>query len=137
MMTVTKFFLYLALMLWLVSGVVACAPKSQGIVRAQRSYDEVFQASLAAVQEAEFTVTSQDREKGAIVAVKRLPTAAGDTMRMTVRINQAPTGLTVVTTVVQPSVTPVTGEKPCKCHVKRFVSALENRLPDVQVVSIE
>jgi hypothetical protein len=124
------------LMLWLMSGVVACAPKAQGVVRAQRSYEEVFQASLAAIQEAEFIVTSQDSATGTIMAVKRLPTAEEDTMRMTVRINRAPAGLTVIATVVHPFGTSATAERPCKCHVKRFVYALENRLPDVQVVSI-
>jgi hypothetical protein len=136
-MTVTKFLPRVALMLWLMSCMAACAVTSHGIVRAQRSYDEVFQASLAAVQEAEFTVTSQDSNTGVIVAVKRLPTAADDMLRMTVRLNRAPTEITVVTKVVQLSGTPVAGEPPCKCHVKRFVSALENRIPDVRVVTIQ
>jgi hypothetical protein len=137
MMTATKFLRYVLLLLWLVSGVVACALKSRGVVHTQRGYDEVFQAALAAVQEAEFTVMSQANAQGVIVAEKLLPAAAGDTMQMTVRINQEATGLTVVATVVQPPGASATGEKPCKCHVKRFVAALESRMPDIQVVSIQ
>ena len=136
-MTATKSLLYGTLLLWLVSGVVACALKSRGVVHTQRGYDEVFQAALAAVQEAEFTVTSQVSRQGVIMAEKQLPAAEGDTMRLTVRIHQEATGLTVVATVVQPTGASATGEKPCKCHVKRFVAALESRMPDIQVVSIQ
>jgi len=136
-MTATKSLLYGTLLLWLVSGVVACALKSRGVVHTQRGYDEVFQAALAAVQEAEFTVTSQVSRQGVIMAEKQLPAAEGDTMRLTVRIHQEATGLTVVATVVQPAGASATGEKPCKCHVKRFVAALESRMPDIQVVSIQ
>jgi hypothetical protein len=136
-MTATKSLRYVALLLWLLSGVVACALKAQGVVRAPHSYDEVFQASLAAVQEAEFTVTSQESAKGTIVAVKRLPAAEGDAMQMTIRFTQAPAGVTVIATVVPTAAVLATGEKPCKCHVKRFVEALEHRMPDVQVVTIQ
>ena len=122
-----------ALLLWLVCGVVACAPKSPGGVRVPRSYDEVVAASLVAIQEAEFVVTSQGDGHGTIVAEKRLSRAEGGTLRMTVSINQEPTGLTVVATVLAQAGPLATGEKPCKCHVKRFVEALEHRLPEVQV----
>jgi hypothetical protein len=126
-----------ALLLWLVYGVVACAPKSQGVVRVPRSYGEVVAASLAAIQEAEFAVTSPENGHGTIMAEKHLPRAEGGTLRMTVSITQGPTGLTVVATVLAPAGPLATGEKPCKCHVKRFVEALEHRLPEVQVLSIQ
>jgi S-adenosylmethionine synthetase len=122
--------------LGLVSGIVACAARSHGVVRVPRSYDEVFAASLAAIQDAEFTVASQERETGTIGAEKRLPSAEGDILRMTVRLTQESTGVTVVATVVPPTGPLATGEKPCKCHVKRFVEALEHRMPEVQVVTI-
>lgn len=137
MIPTKKYFLRGILILGLMSGAVACALKSHGIVRMQRSYDEAFAASLSAIQEAEFTVTSQDRTTGTIVAEKRLPRTARNPMQMTVRLTQAPTGITVVATVVAPAGTLATEEKPCKCHVKRFVAALEQRMPDVQVVSIQ
>jgi hypothetical protein len=126
-----------AFLLWLVCSLAACAPKAQGVVRVPYSYDEVFVASLAAIQEAEFTVTSQQREAGTIRAEKRLPQAEGDILRMTVRITPASAGLTVVATVVPPAGPLTTGEKPCKCHVKRFVAALEQRMPEIQVLSIQ
>lgn len=125
------------MILGLVSGVVACAAISHGVVRVPRSYDEVFVASLAAIQDAEFTVTSQERETGTIGAEKRLPRAEGDILRMTVRLTQESTGVTVIATVVPPTGPLATGEKPCKCHVKRFVAALEYRMPEVQVVTIQ
>ena len=126
-----------ALLLWLAYGAMACAHKSQGVVQVPRSYDEVVAASHAAIQEAEFVVTSQGDEHGIIVAEKRLSRAEGGTLRLTVSINQGPTGLTVVATVLAPAGPLATGEKPCKCHVKRFVEALEHRLPEVQVLSIQ
>ena len=137
MMPRAKYLLLGAMILGFVSGMVACAAISHGVVRVPRSYDEVFAASLAAVQDAEFTVTSQERETGTIDAEKHLPRAEGDSLRMTVRFTQAPTGVTVVATVVPPTGPLATGEKPCKCHVKRFVAALEHRMPEVQVVTIE
>jgi S-adenosylmethionine synthetase len=102
-----------------------------------RSYDEVFAASVAAIQDAEFTVTSQERETGTIGAEKRLPGEAGDVLRMTVRLTQASTGITVIATVVPPTSPLAPEEKPCKCHVKRFVAALEYRIPEVQVMTIQ
>jgi hypothetical protein len=126
-----------ALLLWLVHGVVACATTSQGVVRVPHSYDEVVAAALAAIQEAEFTVTSQEHEHGTIVAEKPLPGAEGGALRMTVSITRAPTGLTVVARVEAPAGLLATGEKPCRCHVKRFVAALEHRMPAVQVLSIQ
>jgi hypothetical protein len=102
-----------------------------------RSYDEAFAVSLAAIQEAEFIVTSQNHATGTIMAKKSLSQAEEEVMQMTVRLTRAPTGITVIATVVAPTGTLATGEKPCKCHVKRFVAALEQRMPDVQVVSIQ
>lgn len=119
------------------SGVVACARTSHGVVRVPQSYDTVFAAVLAAIQDAEFSVTAQEYATGTIDAEKRLPSAEGDLLQMTVRLTQAPTGVTVVTTVVPPAGPLATGEKPCKCHVKRFVAALESRLPEVQLVTIQ
>src|SRR5262245_31720607 len=135
-MPLTKALFLGAMMIGFMSGLVACAALSHGVVRVPRSYDEVFAASLAAVQDAEFTITSQERATGTIDAEKRLLGAAGESLRMTVRLTQAPTGVTVVATVVPPTGPLGTGEKPCKCHVKRFVAALEHRMPEVQVVTI-
>jgi S-adenosylmethionine synthetase len=137
MMPIAKYLLLGAVILGLVSGIVACAARSHGVVLVPRSYDEVFAASLAAIQEAEFTVTSQERDTGTIGAEKRLPRAEGDILRMTVRLTQAQTGVTVVATVVPPTGPLAAGEKPCKCHVKRFVEALEHRMPEVQVETIQ
>lgn len=137
MKPMTRYFLRGALILGLVSGVVACAVSSHGVVRVPRQYDEVFAAALAAIQEAEFTVTSQERATGTIGAEKRLPSNEGDLLRMIVHLTQASTGVQVVTAVVSPDGPLATGEKPCKCHVKRFVAALESRIPEVQVVTIE
>src|SRR5215813_12992608 len=128
-MPLTKALFLGAMMIGFMSGLVACAAISHGVVRVPRSYDEVFAASLAAIQDAEFTVTSQERETGTIGAEKPLPRAEGDILRMTVRLTQEPTGVTVVATVVPPTGPLATGEKPCKCHVKRFVAALEHRMP--------
>ena len=135
-MSMAKCLLLGAMLLGLVSSFVACASIGHGVVRVPRSYDEVFAASLAAIQDAEFTVTSQERETGTIGAEKRLPRAEGDILRMTVHLTQEPTGVTVVATVVPPTGPLAPGEKPCKCHVKRFVEALEHRMPEVQVVTI-
>jgi hypothetical protein len=137
MMSITKYLLLGAIILGLVIGVVACATVSHGVVRVPRSYDEVFTASLAAIQDAEFTVISQERETGTIDAEKRLPRVEGDSLQMTVRLTQAPTGVKVVATAVPPTGPLATGEKPCKCHVKRFIQALEHRIPEVEVVAIE
>jgi hypothetical protein len=137
-MPTVKYLLLGAMILGLVSGIVACTAISHGVVRVPRHYDEVFAASLAAIQDAEFTVTSQDRDTGTIGAEKRLARADGESLQLTVRLTQAPTGgVTVVATVVPPSGPPATAEKPCKCHVKRFVEALEQRIPEVEVVTIE
>jgi len=136
-MSMTKCLLLGTMLLGLMSGVVACARTSHGVVRVPQSYDTVFAAVLAAIQDAEFSVTAQEYATGAIDAEKRLPSAEGDLLQMTVRLTQAPTGVTVVTTVVPPAGPLATGEKPCKCHVKRFVAALESRLPEVQLVTIE
>ena len=137
MRPMTQYLLRGAILLGLVSGVVACAVSSHGIVRVPRQYDEVFTAALAAIQDAEFTVMSQERATGTIGAEKRLPSDEGDLLRMTVHLTQAPAGVKVVTTVVSPDGPLATGEKPCKCHVKRFVAALESRIPEVQLVTIE
>src|SRR6266545_220206 len=137
MMPMAKYLLRRAMILGLSSGMVACAAISHGVVRVPRSYDEVFAASLAAIQDAEFTVTSQEHETGTLGAEKPLPRAEGDILRMTVRLTQEPTGVTVVATVVPPTGPLATGEKPCKCHVKRFVAALEHWLPEVQVMTIQ
>jgi len=137
MMSMTKCLLLGAMLLGLVSGFVACASIAHGVVRVPRDYDEVFAAVLAAIQDAEFTVTSQEHETGTIGAEKRLPSAEGDLLQMTVRLTQAPAGVTVVATVVPPVGPLATGEKPCKCHVKRFVAALESRIPELQLVTIQ
>ena len=133
----TQYLLRGAMILGLVTGVVACAVSSHGIVRVPRQYDEVFAATLAAIQNTKFTITSQKRTTGTIGAEKRLPSNEGDLLRMTVHLTQASTGVKVVTTVVSPDGPLATGEKPCKCHVKRFVAALEARIPEVQLVTIE
>jgi S-adenosylmethionine synthetase len=125
------------MLLGLVSGLVACASISHGVVRVPQAYDTVFTAVLAAIQDAEFSVTAQEYATGTIDAEKRLPRAAGDLLQMTVRLTQAPTGVTVVATVIPPAGPLATGEKPCKCHVKRFVAALEARIPEVQLVAIQ
>jgi hypothetical protein len=125
------------MLLGLVSGIVACASISHGVARVPRGYDAVFAAVLAAIQDAEFTVTSQEHATGIISAEKRLPSAEGDLLQMTVHLTQAPTGVTVVATVVPPAGPLATGEKPCKCHVKRFMAALESRMPEVQLVTIQ
>jgi hypothetical protein len=119
------------------SGVVACARISHGVVQVPRSYDTVFAAVLAAIQEAEFDVTSQEYATGTIDAEKRLSRVEGDLLQMTVHLTRAPTGVTVVATVVPPAAPLPTGEKPCKCHVKRFMAALESRIPEVQLVTIQ
>jgi hypothetical protein len=136
-MSMTKGFLLSAMFLGLISGVVACARISHGVVRVPRSYDTVFAAVLASIQDAEFIVTSQEYATGTINAEKRLPRAEGDLLQMTVHLTQAPTGVTVVATVVPPSGPLAAGEKPCKCHVKRFMAALESRIPEVQLVTIQ
>lgn len=136
-MSITRSLILGAVMCGLVIGVVACTSKSYGIVRVPRSYDEVFTASLSALQEAAFTVTSQERETGTIGAEKPLPRTEGGRLQMTVRLTQAPMGVTVVATAVPPAGPLAEGEKPCKCHVKRFVQALEHRIPEVELVTIE
>jgi hypothetical protein len=136
-MSMTKCLLLGAMLLGLVSSFVACANIARGVVRVPRDYDEVFAAVLAAIQDAEFTVTSQEHKTGTIGAEKRLPSAEGDLLQMTVHLTQAPAGVTVVATVVPPVGPLATGEKPCKCHVKRFVAALESRIPEVQLVTIQ
>src|SRR5262245_10555380 len=137
MMAITKRLLLGTLLCGLMSGVVACARISHGVVQVPRSYDAVYAAVLAAIQEAEFSVTSQEYATGTIDAEKRLPRAEGDLLQMTVQLTQAPTGVTVVATVVPPATPLPTGEKPCKCHVKRFMAALESRIPEVQLVTIQ
>jgi hypothetical protein len=136
-MSMTKCLLLSTMFLGLISGVVACARISHGVVRVPRSYDAVFAAVLASIQDAEFIVTSQEYATGTINAEKRLPRAEGDLLQMTVHLTQAPTGVTVVATVVPPAGPLATGEKPCKCHVKRFMAALESRIPEVQLVTIQ
>jgi hypothetical protein len=137
-MSIAKYLMLGAMTLGLVIGVMGCTTTSHGIVRVPRQYDEVFSASLAALQEAEFTVISQARETGTIGAEKRLPRAEGDRLHMTVRLKQESTGVTtVVATAVPPAGPLAKGEKPCKCHLKRFVQALEHRIPEVEVVTIE
>jgi hypothetical protein len=136
-MPITKYLLLGAMTLGLISGVVACAARSHGVVQVPRDYDEVFVASVTAIQEAEFTVTSQEHDTGTIAAEKHLPSTEGDSLQMTIRLTQVPAGVTVVATVVPPTGLLATGEKPCKCHVKRFVSALEHQIPEVQLETIK
>ena len=66
MRSMTQYLLRSAMLLGLVSGVGACAVSSYGIVRVLRQYDEVFTAARMAIQDAEFTVTSQQCATGAI-----------------------------------------------------------------------
>ena len=136
-MSMTKCLLLGSMLLGLMSGVMACARIAQGVVRVPRGYDEVFAAVCAAIQDAEFSVTSQEYATGTINAEKHLPRAEGDLLQMTVHLTQATTGVTVVATVVPPAGPLATGEKPCKCHVKRVMAALESRIPEVQVVTIQ
>lgn len=136
-MSMTKRLLRSTMFLGLISGVVACARISHGVVRVPRSYDAVFAAVLASIQDAEFMVTLQEYATGTINAEKRLPRAEGDLLQLTVHLTQASTGVTVVATVVPPAGPLATGEKPCKCHVKRFMAALESRIPEVQLVTIQ
>jgi hypothetical protein len=129
---------YMPFLLLLSSLIVSCSAKSQGIVlSANRTYDEIFEASLAAVHETDFSVTSNDIQTGSIVAVKHIDAEDGHDLRMQVRVNRVATGTEVVVTVSRPSGTPAAEAEPCKCNVKSFVYALENRLPDVNVVSIQ
>src|SRR5512145_1212159 len=136
-MSMTKRLLLSTMFLGLISGVVACARISHGVVRVPRSYDAVFAAVLASIQDAEFMVTLQEYATGTINAEKRLPRAEGDLLQLTVHLTQASTGVTVVATVVPPAGPLATGEKPCKCHVKRFMATLESRIPEVQLVTIQ
>ena len=136
-MPLTKYLCLGAMLIGLISGLVACATRSHGVVRVPRRYDEVFAAALAAVQDAEFTILSQERATGTIGAEKPLLGAAGEALRMTVRLTQTSTDVTVVATVVPPTGPLAASEQPCTCHVKRFVAALEHRMPEVQVVTIE
>ena len=133
----TKRLLLSTMFFGLISGVVACARISHGVVRVPRSYDAVFAAVLASIQDAEFMVTLQEYVTGTINAEKRLPRAEGDLLQLTVHLTQASTGVTVVATVVPPAGPLATGEKPCNCHVKRFMAALESRIPEVQLVTIQ
>jgi hypothetical protein len=137
MMSMLKYLLRGTILLGLMSGVVACASVAHGVVRVPRGYDEVFATVLAAIQEAEFIITSQEYATGTINAEKRLPKAEGDLLQMTVHLTQAPTGVTVVATVLPPAGPLPTGEKPCKCHVKRLMAAIESRIPEVQLVTIQ
>ena len=66
MMPLTKCLLLGTMLLGLMSGVVACARTAYGVVRVPRGYDEVFVAVLAAIQDAEFLVTSQEYATGTI-----------------------------------------------------------------------
>jgi hypothetical protein len=136
-MPLTKYLCLGAMLIGLISGLGACATLSHGVVRVPRHYDEVFAAALAAVQDAQFTVLSQERATGTIGAAKPLLEAAGAALRMTVQLTQTSTGVTVVATVVPPPGPRATSEQPCTCHVKRFVAALEHRMPELQVVTIE
>jgi hypothetical protein len=136
-MPLTKYLYLGAMLIGLISGLVACATLSHGVVRVPRRHDEVFAAALAAVQDAEFTVIAQERATGTIGAAKPLLGTAGESLQMTVRLTQTSTGVTVVATVVPPTGPLATSEKPCKCHVKRFVAALEHQMPEIQVVTIE
>ena len=122
-----------AMLIGLITGLVACATLSHGVVRVPRRYDEVFAAALAAVQDAEFTVIAQERATGTIGAAKPLLGTAGESLQMTVRLTPTSTGVTVV----PPTGPLATSEQPCQCHVKRFVAALKHRMPEVQVVTIE
>lgn len=99
-MSMTKRLLLSTMFLGLISGVVACARISHGVVRVPRSYDAVFAAVLASIQDAEFMVTLQEYATGTINAEKRLPRAEGDLLQLTVHLTQASTGVTVVATVV-------------------------------------
>ena len=74
----TKCLLLGTMLLGLMSGVVACTRISHGVVQVPRSYDTVFAAVLAAIQDAEFSVTSQEYATGTIDAEKRSPRAEGD-----------------------------------------------------------
>jgi hypothetical protein len=121
----------------LLGFMAACSITSRGIVRSPSSYEEVFKAAIAAASDSDFLVTSSDIQTGSIVAVKRMDTGSDDVMRMHVMVNRVPTGTEVVVTVVQPPGAQATGDQRCKCRVKRFVYALENRVPDVEVMTIQ
>src|SRR4029450_11455515 len=136
-MPLTKYLFLGAMMIGLISGLVACATLSHGGVRVPRGYDEVFAASLAAVAAAGVAARARERATGTIGGEKPLLGTAGESLRMTVRLTQASTGVTVVATVVPPTGPLATSEQRGKCHVKRFVAALEHRMPEVQVVTIE
>src|SRR5262252_6621273 len=92
-----------AMLIGLISGFVACATRSHGVVRVPRRYGEVCAAANAAAQEAEFTVLAQERATGTIGAAKPLLGTPGESLQMTVRLTQTSTGVTVVTTVGPPT----------------------------------
>jgi len=103
----------------------------QRIGRTPASFDAVFQASMEAVIEANFAVTSADPKTGLIVGERSVVFGRGESTRVNVLVSDAGATREVKASVIYAPGSMVVGGS----AVDVVMQALKKRLPDMQVVT--
>lgn len=110
---------------------LSCAATTQGVLHSDNSYDTVFTACLQAAPEADFSIASQDRAAGFIVAEQGVLGGHGSVVRMNITVMQTAAGTEVDIAIVPPPGT--VGD--IETMFNRYVQAVQRRVPDVVIIS--
>jgi hypothetical protein len=111
-------------------AVISCAAVTQqSAMRTKTNYDDVWRASLAAVVDIGYAVSSTDSNAGLIVAEQAVVGGGGKVSRLNIAVNRAGDTNEVRVSWIRPPGTLGGGGTE-----KRYVDALQKRIPDIQVI---
>ncbi len=106
----------------------SCALKTERNTRyAGRSYENIFQAAVKAIDDIDFSIVTNDFKSGMIVAEKSFFENERDIIahRLNISVESSPSGVKVLITYVNES----TGIEDRRKYIKEFVKALKKRTP--------
>lgn len=127
-----KRFLQMACCALAATIVISCAAATeQSTVRTKTRFDDVWRACLAAVVDIGYAVSSTDSNAGLIVAEQAVAGlgAGGRVSRLNITVNRAGDNNEVRVAWIRPP-----GTMGGSGTEKRYVEALQKRIPDIQVI---
>ena len=120
------------LLYFFTTAIISCAPVTrQSVVRTQADHARVWKASIEAINDIGYAVSSTDPTTGLIVAEQDYVLSSGHRLKLNVLVSRSENGRQVSITHVQPGDYLRVGvEEPLAAYVK----ALTKRIPDVEVI---